>query len=226
MARRSRLLKCLDGLAEHQGDAVGGPPQNPWAAVLWENVVGAADELRRDQAFAALAQATALDPARIAAATDAQLLAICGNARGAPERVVALRACVTCRAATGDPGQLIERAPAAAIAALQTFPGVDRHIAERILLFAGRGTSLSVDAYGLRAIVRIGYGDESADAATTRRTAEAAAALEVPDDAAARIDAFVRLRHHGLTLCTRRPNCDACPIARLCEAARLDGKNR
>ncbi len=226
MARPTRLQKCLDRLAAHQGTWAGGAPRDAWAAVLWENVVGPTDEPRRDLALAALDRATGLAADRIATAPDATLLPICGNARHAPERLAALRACAGAFVTVGDPRHLVEAEHATAVALLGAFPGIDGIVAERILLFAGRSNRVALDAHGLRAVVRIGYGDEAGDEAQLRRTAECAVADELLDLAEVRIDAVTRLRQHAVTLCTRRPHCDACPIANLCEANRLDGKNR
>lgn len=226
MARPTRLQKVLDRLTARQGELVGGPPRDAWAAVLWENVVGPTDEARRDEALAALQAATGLDPQRILALPAPRLQAICGNARTAAQHATAVRACCEAFARVGDPRHLVAAEPAIATAHLLAFPGVDAATAARILLFAGYSERLAFDEHGLRAIVRIGYGDEAADPATLRRTAEDAAAAELLDNQEVRIDAVLRLRRLGLTACTRRAHCDACPVGNLCEVRRLEGKNR
>lgn len=204
----------------------GGPPRDAWAAVLWENVVVPTDEPRRDSAFAALRRATGLEPARLAAATDAQLAPVVGTAKGAAERLAALRACARVFAEVGDPRNLVAAEREVALEHLCAFPGIDAAIAARILLLCGHSEELAFDAHGLRAIVRIGYGDESGDEDLLRRTAHAAAADEILDDVEARVDAVLRLRRLGLSHCRKRPHCDACTVANLCETARIDGKNR
>lgn len=225
MSRRTRLQKCLELLADHQGPLIGGPPRDPWAAILWDNVVAVPDEARRDEAFAALERATGLVADRVSTATDAALLAICGKGRLAAAQVPKLRDCARLFRELGDPRGLVRLPAAKAVAALQQFPGIDQPAAERLLLFAGQGTALALDAHGLRTLQRLGYGDGEADPATGYRTTQAAAVEELDDDDAVRIDAYRRLRRHGLQQCRKKPVCDSCPIHNHCDARRGDGMN-
>ncbi len=226
MARPTRLQKVLDRLEAAQGELVGGPPRSPWAAILYENVVAAPDEARREQAFAALQKATGFEPARIAAASDAALTAICGKGAHAAARLAALRACAEAFTTVGDPEHLVAAEHDDAIAHLCRFPGVDAAVAERLLLFSGQSLVVAFDTHGLRTAARIGYGDETGDDALLRRTAEIAAGDELLDDLEVRIDAVLRLRQLGLTHCRTKPHCDACAVKNHCETSRLFGKNR
>ena len=138
MARRSRLQKCLDALAQHQGVLQGGPPRDPWAAILFHNVVPVAEEARRERAFAALQRATGLDAGQILAASDAALAAICGAGAPGMAQVQALRRCAEVWTEQGDPSALVQLPEAQAIAALQAFPSVDAAFAAQLLLLLGK----------------------------------------------------------------------------------------
>jgi hypothetical protein len=234
VARRSRLQKCLDALAQHQGVLQGGPPRDPWAAILFHNVVPVAEEARRERAFAALQRATGLDAGQMLAASDAALSAICGAGAPGMAQVQALRRCAEVWTEQGDPSALVQLPEAQAIAALQAFPLVDAAFAAQLLLLLGKRERLALESHGLRTLIRIGYGlDENAgnygqrlDPWLVHESAVDAAEPELDEGMDVRIDASLRLRALGLSLCTKRPQCARCPIANLCDLSRLIGKNR
>ena len=234
MARRSRLQKCLDALAQHQGVLQGGPPREPWAAILFHNVVPAAEDARRERAFAALQRATGLTAEGLLAASDATLSGICGTGPAGLAQVAALRTCAEQWTSQGDPNTLVHLPEAEALGALQAFPNVDAPFAAHLLLLAGTRERLALEAHGLRTLIRIGYGlDENAgnygqrlDPWLVHESAVDAAEPELDEGAEVRVDASLRLRALGLALCTKRPQCARCPIANLCDLSRLIGKNR
>ncbi|MBK8098424.1 MAG: hypothetical protein IPK26_15045 [Planctomycetes bacterium] len=223
--RRTRLQKCLELLVEHQGPLTGGPPRDPWAAILWENVVYLTDEQRRDEAFLALERATSLRPDRLLEATDDALLGICGKGKMAASQVQKLRDCARLFLEIGDPRTLVTLPESRAMTALQEFPGIGRPGAERLLLFAGHGTALALESNGLRTLQRLGYGDDLGDYGKSYRATQGAAAEELDADGKARIDAYLRLRRHGQQQCRKKPVCDSCPLQKHCDARRGDGMN-
>ena len=222
MPRRSTLQKILTRLAETQGEIDDGPPRDPWHAILWDNVVYLTDEARRQKAFAQLRDATGLQAAMITAAPDEVLLPICGKGKMAAQQVLKLRECAELFASAGDPRDLVKLDEAKARKGLCAFPGVGLPGFHRLRLFAGAEANATFESNGLRALTRLGFGQEQKDYASTYRVVTAAVAAELPEDAEVRIDAWQRLRRHGQQTCRRQPLCDACPVANLCASRRGD----
>lgn len=220
MARLTRLQKILADLAVAQGELRGGPPRDPWHAVLWENVVPPADEGRRDKAFAALQQATRLEAAAIAALPDPSLLAICGGGKLAAAQVARLRDCAARFASAGDPRDLVTLPAATAQKHLLAFPGVDLPVFHRLRLFAGEDGRCAFDGNGIRALLRLGYGAANGRPDADYDAVCAAAGDELDDDVEIRVEACLRLRRHGIDTCRRAPLCDACPVQHRCTSKR------
>ena len=222
MPRRSTLQKILTRLAETQGGIDGGPPRDPWHAILWDNVVYLTDEARRQEAFAQLRVATGLEAAMITAAPDEVLLSICGKGKMAAQQLLKLRECAELFASAGDPRELVKLQEAKARKGLCSFPGVGLPGFHRLRLFAGAEPLATFESNGLRALERLGFGEEQKDYASTYRVVTAAAAAELPEEVEVRIDAWKRLRRHGQQTCRRQPMCDGCPVRNLCAARRGD----
>ena len=222
MPRRSTLQKILTQLAETQGGIDDGPPRDPWHAILWDNVVYLTDEVRRQQAFAQLRKATGLDAATIARTPDEVLLPICGKGKMAAQQVLKLRECAELFASAGDPRNLVKLDEARARKGLCAFPGVGLPGFHRLRLFAGAEPHATFESNGLRALARLGFGEEQKDYAATYRVVTAAVDAELAEDVEVRIDAWQRLRRHGQQTCRRQPLCDACPVANHCAARRSD----
>lgn len=222
MARLTRLQKILARLGETQGPIQDGPPRDPWHAILWENVVYLTDEGRRQKAFLQLRQATGLEAGTIADAPDELLLPICGQGKMAAQQLQKLRDCAALFAEVGDPRDLATLTDKAAKKGLCAFPGIGLPGYHRLRLFAGEEPLCTFESNGLRALLRLGYGEEQADYAATYRSVTAAAADELADDVDVRIDAYLRLRRLGQTTCKKQPHCDACAVANLCTAQRGD----
>jgi endonuclease III len=80
---------------------------------------------------------------------------------------------------------------------------------------------------GLRVLVRLGYGHEAKSYAATYRSAQEAAAVQLPPDVKKLTRAHLLLRHHGQTLCRRsKPRCEACPVADVCVYYRTATRRR
>jgi len=200
-------------------DPALGPPRDPWHAILYENVAYlCADEVRRS-AFATLKRTTGLDADMIAAAPDEVLLAATGQGKLASQRVTKLRLCAELFGSVGDPRQLVDLPVAKARAALKRFPGIGDPGADRLLLFAAKAPRLALESNGLRALLRLGYGTESKAYAASYRSAQAAAAAEMPELVDDRIDLFAVLRRHGQETCRATPDCATCAVATDCPAA-------
>ena len=215
MSSRSRLSGILRKL-RGAGAPVTPLPRDPWSLILWENVVYLVDDAARKRALTRLRRDTGLRAARIAAAPDEVLLAACGEGRMAAQQVRKLRECAALFADVGDPAELVTRPAPQARKALQRFPGIGAPGVDRLLLFAGAAPLVALDSNGLRVLLRLGYGTEAKSYATSYRSAQTAAAAELPADVDVRIDAFHLLRAHGKDVCKQRPDCGACVLAAGC----------
>jgi endonuclease III len=219
----SRLQRLLAKLAATQAELhepVADPPRDPWHAILYENVVYLVNDAARQRAFAALRDATDLDRKAIARAPDEVLLTATRHGKMAAQRVAKLRECAAVFATTGDPRELVDLPRAKARAALQQFPGIGAASVDRVLLFAGKSDVFAVEGNGLRTLLRLGFGTEAKSYQTSYRSAQLAAASEVPATAAARIEAYRVLRRHGMTTCRQTPQCATCVVAADCPQRR------
>jgi endonuclease III len=101
--------------------------------------------------------------------------------------------------------------------ALKKFPSIGDPGAEKILLFARSHPVLALDSNGLRVLRRLGYGREDKNYSVSYRSAQEAAAPELPLDFDRLIEAYQLLRRHGQELCkTNHPRCEACPLRESC----------
>lgn len=217
---RTRLQRLLAALSRGRPvDPAALPPRDPWHAILFENVAYLVHDAARRQAFAALQRGTRLDAAAIAAAGDELLSAATGHGKLAGQRVAKLRRCAELFHSVGDPRRLVDLPLAKARAALKRFPGIGDPGADRLLLFAGKVPLLALESNGLRTLLRLGYGTESKNYAASYRSAQAAAAAEVPDRVDDRIGSFAVLRRHGQETCRATPDCATCVIAAECPSA-------
>ncbi|MBL8748588.1 MAG: hypothetical protein JNK78_05470 [Planctomycetes bacterium] len=88
------------------------------------------------------------------------------------------------------------------------------------MLFAGVATPIALESNGLRTMLRLGYGAENTNYAKTYRSAQEAAATELPDTASARQQSFTVMRAHGLVVCRATPACASCVVATECRSRR------
>jgi endonuclease-3 len=106
---------------------------------------------------------------------------------------------------------------AKARALLKRFPTIGDPGADKILLFAGLAATPSLESNGLRAMARMGLFTEQIDYTRSYRAGIAAMTEQGRADAAWLVDAYLRLRDLGKTLCRRgEPLCPACPLADAC----------
>lgn len=100
---------------------------------------------------------------------------------------------------------------------LKAFPSIGPPGADKILLLTGAQPVLALDSNALRVLLRLGYGREHKNYATSYATAQTAAMDELPKTIPALTEAFVLLQHHGRELCRRNhPECPACPVRPQC----------
>jgi endonuclease III len=97
---------------------------------------------------------------------------------------------------------------------LMSLPGVGRKCADIVLRFTFGEPVVAVDTHVYRLVNRLGLARGRTEAAT-------AAMLEPRVPERFRMDAHIRLIRHGKTVCTaRRPRCEVCILAELCESGR------
>jgi len=228
-ASPTRLRRVLDALralygapAEHLSD--------PFELILWENVAYLADDAKRAEAFALLRRETGLIPARILAAPKSLLVEVARHGILAGDRAERLReiSTIVLETFTGDLSAALDGPPRDAAKALRRFPSIGEPGAEKILLFARKVPHLALESNGLRTLLRLGYGTESKSYSASYRSAQAAAAAELPEDFDVRIEAHQLLRRHGQELCRRTaPICERCPVTRICDFyGRVTGARR
>jgi endonuclease III len=192
------------------------PPEvtDPLEQILFENVAYLANDARRTEAFRLLKKLTGLKPERILAASPAALQEIGAKGIMAGNTVDKLReiAAIALEDFGGNVSGVLGRPPGDAIKALKKFPSIGDPGAEKILLFSGALPVLALDSNGLRVLLRLGFGREEKNYSKSYRSAQEAAARDVPPDCSSLIEAHQLLRRHGQELCkTNHPCCEACP---------------
>jgi endonuclease III len=197
------------------------PPEvtDPWEMILWENIAYLADDTTRAAAMATLREKVGVTPEEILAARREQLLAVAEHGIVAENTIdKILRAAeIALRDFDGDVRQVLGRPTAQARKALKRFPAIGDPGADKILLFGRALSVLALESNGLRVLVRLGFGDEKPNYATTYRLIQQAIEEEVVRDFSWLIKAHQLLRLHGQELCKRtKPRCGECPLAREC----------
>ncbi|MEP6768241.1 MAG: hypothetical protein ABJC61_06195 [Acidobacteriota bacterium] len=215
----SRLEWVVAALRDLYG-APPPPPSDPFANILRENVTYLADDARRTDAFRILREATGLDPRRLLALPRPALRAIAARGILPDQAVEKLReiAALALEEFGGDLDAVVALPAAEAARALRKFPSIGQPGAEKILLFARRLAVLALESNGLRVLLRVGYGKEEKSYSASYRSAQSAAAAELPADYGVLIAAHQLLKRHGVEICRRsKPQCERCPVARRCD---------
>jgi endonuclease III len=217
-ASLSQLIQLLGRQYGPQGSLT---PKDPFQLLLWEYVAYLADDETRAAAFAELKATVGLRPADVAAAPLAVLSAVArlGGPIAVAQRATRMRdVAVTVRDTWSGSLRGVLRLPyAQARRALKAFPSIGPPGADKILLLAGARPILALDSNALRVLLRLGYGREHKNYATSYASAQEAAMDELPSTVAALRQAFVLLRRHGQALCRRNhPSCPICPVRSSC----------
>jgi endonuclease III len=205
------------------------PPKlaGPWEMILWENVAYLADDERRRQAFQTLKRNVGIEPTEILAASDEALIEVTSYGIMPEQFAGKLRTCarIALEEFDGDLGPVLQLPLAKAKKALQRFPGIGEPGAEKILLFNRAYPVLALESNGLRALLRLGFGEERKSYSTTYRLVREATGDGLGKDYSALIQAHLLLRRHGQELCRRsEPLCGECPLAADCAYCREEGK--
>jgi endonuclease-3 len=215
----SSFLEIISRLESHYGR-----PKpilaDPLDLILWENIGYLADDARREQAFAALREQVGLKPTDILAAPIEKLISITKLGGIHPElRAQRLKeiAHIVLNNFAGHLGTALELPLPKAIKALKKFPSIGAPGAEKILLFTRTYPVLALDSNGLRVLLRLGFGEEHKNYASSYASVRQALKEQIGDDCDFLIGAHQLLRQHGKETCLRgNPNCIACPLRFAC----------
>jgi endonuclease-3 len=220
---RTRADTALGGilrvLRAHYGRPDPPAVTDPFEQILFENVAYLASDARRTEAFRLLRELTGLEPERILAAPRAALHEIGRRGIMPGNSVEKLReiAATALEEFGGDLSGVLRRPPKEAIKALKKFPSIGDPGAEKILLFSGALPVLALDSNGLRVLLRLGFGREDKNYTKSYRSAQEAAAGQIPQNCGALIEAHQLLRRHGQELCkTKHARCEVCPVSAKC----------
>lgn len=209
---KSRLSRCLDRLEKLHGPPEKPPAKDPFALVLWENVVYLANDEKRAKAFAILRKEVGLRPRDVLAAPKESLFAIASGGIKPEIKVEAMRDAARI-AGELDLESVLALPAAKAVKALKKFPSIGEPGAEKILLFARAQPLFALESNGLRVLVRLGYGKEQKSYSATYRSVREATTGEAPKDVDGLIRAHQLLRRHGQEICRRAaPICESCPL--------------
>src|ERR1017187_1083165 len=198
----SRLSRVLDRIERHYGSPTPPPVAGPFDMILWEVVAYLADDSRRGMAFDALRKQVGLTPGKILAAPKTLLCDITrmGGSIAAEERAERLQAAaqLTLDEFGGDLASVLKLPP---------------QRAKKMLMFSGVLGVLALESNGLRALVRLGFGEDRKSYSATYKSVREVTLEELPADCELLTKAHLLLRQHGQRLCLRNgPECHACPV--------------
>jgi endonuclease III len=213
------LQKVVERLRVFYGGPDPPDVTDPWEMIVWENVAYLVDDERRQKAMNALRAKIGIRPEQILAATPTQLLDAAVRGIVPEQSVEKLRrgAEIALYEFGGDLRPILKRPLAQAKKALKRFPAIGDPGAEKILLFCRAFPILALESNGLRVLVRLGYGEEKPNYATTYRLVQEAIENELVKEYSWLITTHQLLRRHGQELCRRsKPYCEKCPLLTEC----------
>ena len=195
----------------------------PFEIVLYENVAYLVGDERRQAVWADFCRRVGTDPEAVLAADPELLLEVLrpGGMLVARRADKVLRCCsIVADEFDGDLDSVMQLPQKPRRKALGRFPGFGAPGVDKILLLTRTEKILALDSNGLRVLLRLGFGAESKNYATSYRSVQLAIAGLLP----ARFDAVIRghflLRKHGQEVCRHgRPLCDACALRTVCASA-------
>jgi len=217
---QSSFKQIVAKLECHYGAPAPPKITDPLQLIVWENIGYLVEDDRREVAFEDLRKQIGLKPNEILAAATEQLIEITRLGGIHPElRATRLKeiAHIVLNDFDGDLGSVTQLPLAKAIKALRKFPSIGEPGAEKILLFSKAFPVLALESNGLRALLRLGFGQEHKNYATSYASVRKALRNQVGSDCDYLIKAHQLLRIHGKGLCkTNSPACGSCPLARSC----------
>ncbi len=212
------LSATLDRLGALYGEQLAPPTTDPFELILWENIAYLADDPTRLAAFRELKKRVGTQPGQVLAAHPEVILGIARAGILAQNTVEKLRSAARiAQDEAGDLGAVRSMPIAHARRLLRRFPSIGEPGADKILLFSRTHAVPSFDSNGLRALIRLGYGQESKSYTATYRSVLKAVSAELPEDFDTLTRAYLLTRRHGHELCRRSaPVCEACPLSPDC----------
>ena len=219
VAQRS-LQTIISGLAAYYGTPKPPITTDPFELVVLENIAYLVSDEQRKEAFKALRKHAGIKPHEILSARHGDILKATKLGGMHPERRVGRLkeiAMIAMNEFDGDVRQALKLPLPKAKQALRKFPSIGEPSAERILLFTRSYPVLGLDSNGLRALLRLGFGEEKKSYSATYRSVQEAIGNQLNEDYDWLIDAHILLRQHGKELCkTSRPLCEKCPVRMSC----------
>ena len=212
--------KIINELRRLYGQPASPVVTDPLGMILLENIAYLVSDERRIEAFNALRDRVGLTPPQILMAPETKLLEVAKLGGMHPlARVEKLRliAQIALQEFDGDFDRVLKQPIGQAKKSLKKFPGIGDPGAEKILLFSRTQPILALDSNGLRALLRLGYGEESKSYSTTYRSVQDAVRREMKNDFDWLIATHQLLRRHGQELCKNvNPICARCSLKSCC----------
>jgi endonuclease-3 len=219
-APRPNLPKIISQLTAHYGQPEPPITTDPFELILLENVAYLVSDERRAEAFKTLRQHAGTKPHEILAASHDDILQATNLGGMHPEqRVSRLKeiALIAMNEFDGDLKKVLKLPLPKAKQALRKFSSIGEPSAEKILLFTRAYPVLGLDSNGLRALVRLGFGEEKKNYTATYRSAQEAIKDQLKGNYDWLISTHILLRQHGKELCkTNAPLCEKCPVRKSC----------
>src|SRR5215472_15046468 len=203
----------------HYGRPKPPIPKGPLELILWENVAYLANDEKRAAAFQALRTKVGTRPEQILAASDDTLFEIAKAGIVPHLTVKKLRhiAQIAHYVFKGDLHSVLKKPFPEARKEIRKFPSLGEPGAERVLLFSGAYPVLALESNGMRALLRLGYGEEHKNYSATYRSVQKALEGNLPQDCGFLVRAHQLLRQHGKEICRPRPLCDECFLKEKCQ---------
>src|SRR5262245_51869258 len=176
--RRIPLPQVIERLRARYGKPKPFRPADPWEMILWENVAYLAADERRREAFQVLKGRVGTKPEQILSAPDEALLEVTRHGTMPEQIAQKLRTCarIVLEEFDGDLRPVFKLPLAKAKKALQKFPGIGEPGAEKVLLFTRTYPVFALESNGLRALVRLGFGEDQKSYSATYRLIQKAVA--------------------------------------------------
>src|SRR5262249_42815527 len=188
---KRRLPRILAALRRLYGKPARPRVRDPFELILYENVAYLASDERRDEAFGELQERVGLTPRKILAAPLAVLHEVArrGILPGGTADKLREIAEIAVEEFGGHLSEVLRKPPGEAVRAFKKFPSIGEPGAEKILLFSETVPVLALESNGLRVLLRLGFGKEEKGYARSYRSAQEAAARELPKSCGALVEA-------------------------------------
>ena len=212
-----RVLRVYRRLLDAFGPQRWWPARSPFEVIVGAFLMQQTTWANVERAIANLREADLLEPHALAAASVGRIrkhVRIAGLYRSKPGRLKAFCRHLVERS-DGDVAGFFRGPTAALRADLLAQSGVGPETADSILLYAGRHPVFVVDAYTIRIGRRIGlFGTDGYE--EVQRFFEA----HLPREVSLYQEYHALLVRHAKTFCRPRPQCEACPVRRMCAFGR------